>query len=195
MNFQFNIITDKVDSFRKLEKRDRNRIIILALSLLFILDYFMFCYHVDKNIFALFPSIPSLEKRQTVPVYLPSLDGEHIFNENRVVAGFERDEEFVRSLFYLVVKGSIYENTSMAVPSELFVRKIWITGPQDGDKKGSCCIIDVEPAMIRANTDVISGSESNFRKALEKTITANIPEISSVEILEKGIPEKNLWEQ
>ena len=52
--------------------KEKNRIILLALSSLFVLDYMMFSYHIDKNIFDIFPSIPVLENKKTVNIYIPS---------------------------------------------------------------------------------------------------------------------------
>jgi len=47
---------------------------------------------------------------------------------------------------------------------------------------------------LRDDTPVIPGSEDNFRAALEKSITENIPSIKRVVVLEKGVPLKRLWE-
>jgi hypothetical protein len=70
------------------------------------------------------------------------------------------------------------------------VRKVWIEGKGPGKK----VIIDLEPAEIRSSATVITNSERLFRRALEKTITENIPSVRSVLMLEKGVPGTALWE-
>jgi hypothetical protein len=39
----------------------------------------------------------------------------------------------------------------------------------------------------------IPGSDPLFREELRKTVAANIPRISEVVVLERGIPYKKLW--
>jgi len=56
------------------------------------------------------------------------------------------------------------------------------------------CIIDIGHSYINKNSIIIPGSEKIFRKALKMTINKNIPSITQVIILERGIPGKNLWE-
>ena len=165
---------------------EKNRFLLLLISLLLILDYALFCYHADKGLFDIFPPFPALDKREERTVYLPYTDGRSILAEKRKVLVSKDREEYVRRLFKIVVGGSIYENTSMAVPIDPCVRAVWF--------QGQTCIIDVSPATIQENSPLIAGSEANFTRALEKTISANIPSIKKLMLLEKGIPGKQLWE-
>jgi hypothetical protein len=165
---------------------ERNRFLVLFITLLFLFDYLVFCYHTEKNPFNIFPSIPILEDKKLINVYLPYLDGQSILKESRRVSVIDNDQGFVRLLFKIVVKGSYYENTAAVVPVDIGIRGIWIY-------EGSC-IIDLALAAVVDNVAVIPGSENTFRRALEKTITENIPSIERVIILERGIPGKNIWE-
>ncbi len=164
----------------------KNRFLVLAISLLLIFDYAVFCLHADKNVFNIFPSFPVLDGREERTVYLPYIDGRTMLKESRKINVPDDNDEFVRSLFRIVQRGSIYENTSMAVPVDTYIRKVWFAG--------DACVIDVALASLQEDTQIIEGSEANFRRALEKTICANIPSIKKVLLLEKGIPGKPLWE-
>ncbi len=167
--------------------KERNRYFVLAMGCLFILNYLMFCYHTGKNIFDIFPSIPVLDEKRQITVYLPSPDGKSIISEKRDVPEFENGLRYVKYLFGLVVKGSIQENTSQAVPVSLFVKKVWI----DGNKR---CILDLDAGPLRAGRSFAEGSEEVFKKALQKTLTENIPRMDRVEILVHGVPGRKLWE-
>jgi hypothetical protein len=85
-----------------------------------------------------------------------------------------------------VAAGSNFENTSMAVPTSFVIRSVWFFE--------DTCVIDLGLSTVRENTEIIPGSEANFRQAIEKTITENIPSIKTVLLLERGVPGKNLWE-
>ncbi|MBN2158864.1 MAG: hypothetical protein JW807_05670 [Spirochaetes bacterium] len=174
------------------EKKERNRRVILLVGFIFLFDYLAYSLHTDKNIFDIFPTIPSLADEVTASVYLPGLDGETIITEKRSIPDYESDEKKARFLFEIVVKGQLYENTSMAVPADLFVRKVWIEGRGQGRTK--TCIIDLEPVEVQANVPVIKNSERLFKQALEKTIIENISAVKNVVVLEKGIPDVALWE-
>lgn len=101
----------------------------------------------------------------------------------------------MRFLFSAVSRGSIYENTSFTVPVNLRVRKVWLFGDvKDAESGPYHCVIDVDADIIRDKTFVIKGSEQLFRKALEKTIISNVPTIKDVTVIEKGVPDKALWE-
>ncbi len=165
---------------------ERNRFLVLFVTLLFIFDYLVFCYHTDKNPFDIFPVLPVLEDKKLINAYLPYLDGKSILKESRRVSVIDNDEGFIRLLFKIVVKGSYYENTAAVVPVDIRIRGIWIY-------EGTC-IIDLTLATIVDNIEIIPGSENTFRRALEKTITENIPSIERVIILERGIPGKSIWE-
>ncbi len=174
------------------DRRERNRRVILLFSFLFLFDYFMYCLHTDKNIVDIFPEIPSLDHYHRVSVYVPSLDGNSLIRETRSIPVYDSDEKTAKALFEFVVKGSLFENTSMAVPVDLFVRKIWIY--KRGKGMGKVCVFDFEPAELRSNITVIQNSENLFKLALEKTITKNIPSVKAVILLEKGVPGTSLWE-
>ncbi len=176
-------------AYKKVLDGDRvrkNRFLVLVVSLLLIFDYMVFCYHAEKNIFDIFPSLPKLDLRERREIYIPANDGKSLLKESRKMEVPEEKERFVALIFRMVSKGSIYENTSGAVPVDTQVRTIWL--------KGDTCYIDAGLAVLRDDTPVIPGSEDNFRAALEKSITENIPSIKRVVVLEKGVPLKRLWE-
>ncbi|HSV96839.1 MAG TPA: hypothetical protein VLM75_07885 [Spirochaetota bacterium] len=164
----------------------KNRFLVLSISLLLIFDYMMFCYHADKNVFDIFPALPKLDLRERRSIYIPANDGKSLLKETRRIESPEEKDRFAELLFRMVAKGSIYENTSGAVPVDTFVRTVWV--------RGDTCYIDAGLAVLRDNAHVISGSEDNFRTALEKSIVENIPSIKRVVLLEKGVPLKRLWE-
>jgi hypothetical protein len=167
--------------------KERNRYFILAMGCLFILNYLMFCYHTGKNVFDIFPPIPVLDEKQQITVYLPSLDGKTIISEKRDVPKFKNGPRYVKYLFNLVVKGSVQENTSRAVPVSLFVKNVWI----DGNRR---YILDLDADPLRAGKSYTGGSEELFKKALQKTLTENIPDMNSIDVLVHGIPGRKLWE-
>lgn len=171
--------------------RERTRRLILLFSFLFLLDYLMYCLHTEKNIVDIFPDITPLEQSEKVRVYLPDPDGVTLISERRTIPGYDSDEKTARALFEVVVKGSIFDNTSMAVPPAMFLRKVWIYGK---GKTGRACIFDMEPVELGLKSAVVKNSEALFRNALEKTITENIPSVKSVILLEQGVPGIPLWE-
>ena len=173
-------------------EKEKNRIYILATASLFLLIYIMFSYHIDKNIFNIFPSIPLLEDKRTINIYIPSEECKEILTEEREVYSKLEDESLIEKLFDLVCAGSYFENTSENVPIDLLIKKIWIVEAENGD--GKVCVIDISPIILDKDIHVVKGSEQMFKDALEKTITSNIPEIKKVILLEKGIPFRKLWE-
>ena len=170
--------------------RERNRRLIILFAAIFIFDYAAYSYHTEKNVFDIFPSIPSLGSRRAVTVYLPSLDGATIDEETRTIPDFTDDEQTAKSLFESVVEGRLYENTSTVVPAELFLRKVWIRRDKGGR---GVCVFDIEPVRLAPGASVIENSEALFRRALETTVRKNVPGIDSVLVLEKGAPSL-LWE-
>lgn len=181
MKEQAQFIREKVSS----DEIERNRFLVLVISIIFIFDYLVFCYHTEKSPFDIFPAIPVLDDSREVTVYVPALDGKSILKETRRVSVFNR-EGFVRVLFQMVVKGSYYENTSAMVPVKINIRKIWF--------HDDACIIDMMLVSLDSTAEIIPGSEKVFRESLGKTITENIPSTKRVILLEQGIPFKNIWE-
>lgn len=171
--------------------REKNRIILLAVSFLFVFDYIMFSYHINKNIFDIFPSIPALDFKKTINIYIPSEGCKEIIAEKRKVYSGFTDENLIQSLFDLVAEGSYFENTSENVPARFLIKKIWIINEEN---EGKTCVIDLNPVMLDKNITVVKGSEHMFREALQKTIAENIPGIKKVILLEKGVPFRKLWE-
>jgi len=174
--------------------KDRNRFLLIGIGSLLLLDYLMFCYHTDKNIFNIFPTIPVIEDKREIEVYLPGLDGVTIFKEKRQIMGFPSDERFVRYLFNTVRKGSQFDNTSIMVPVELQIRNIWITDGDTISKNEKLCVVDVEVPVIEKDITPLQGSEPLFKEAFRQTVKANIPSIAEITILERGIPDKKLWD-
>jgi hypothetical protein len=172
--------------------KERTRRLIILFASLFILDYLMYCLHTDKNVADIFPEIPALDHQKQVSIYIPGLDGATIMNERRSIPVYDSDERTARILFEMVAQGSRYDNTSLAVPVDLFVRQVWIYGK--GGNAAKVCVFDIEPAELRPDVGPIINSERLFKSALEKTIKENIPSIKTVMILEKGVPGAPLWE-
>jgi hypothetical protein len=173
-------------------EKGKNRIYILATSALFLFLYVMFSYHIDKNIFNIFPSIPLLEDKKTINIYIPSEGCNKILTEKREIYSKLKDESLIENLFKMVCDGSYFENTSENVPVDFLIKKIWIVDGTGED--GKVCIIDLSPIMLDKDIAVVKGSEQMFKEALEKTITSNMPEIKKVILLEKGVPFRKLWE-
>lgn len=170
------------------EDRSVNRRLALIIGAVLFLNYFMFCYYTDKNIFAIFPSVPPVSDQREVTLYLPAPDGSTLIEETCSASEFSSDERFVQFMFRAVVRGSRYQNTSMAVPADMNIRKIWIGSPEEG-----FCLVDCEVSPLRSGITPVPGSEALFRSALEKTVTANIPSIKKVQVLTGGIPDCRLW--
>ena len=191
---KYKFVKNKIHATKSLmdnDVRERNRIILLALSFLFVFDYVMVSYHIDKNIFNIFPSIPALDFKKTINIYIPSEGCKEIIAEKRKVYSGITEENLIHRLFDLVAEGSYYENTSENVPARFLIKKIWITD-EDGD--GKTCVIDLNPVILDKNINVIKGSEQMFRESLQKTIAENIPGIKKVMLLEKGVPFRKLWD-
>ena len=119
--------------------KERTRRLILLFASLFILDYLMYCLHTDKNVADIFPEIPSLDHEKQVSIYIPGLDGATITHEPRSIPVYDNDEKTARILFEMVAQGSRFDNTSLAVPVDLFVRKVWIYGK--GGNAAKVCVI------------------------------------------------------
>ena len=88
--------------------------------------------------------------------------------------------------------GSQFENTMLNVPARFIIKKIWIVDSENGG--GKTCLIDLMPVIIDKDVVVVKGSEQMFREALEKTIIETVPGINRVILLEKGVPDKKLWD-
>jgi hypothetical protein len=168
-----------------LEKRKQNRATVLILALVIIADYLMICYHTGKNPASIFPSIPVLDFRDKVSVYVPSPDGT-ILKESRLIDKDTATEDFIKRLTGFVIEGSAFENTRSMSPIQGSVRKAWV---YDG-----ACYIDLRFEILEPDAPTVPGSEKLFVQALEKTITSNVKGIKKVMILENGIPGTNLWD-
>jgi hypothetical protein len=182
----------KFELFEQPDRKERNRKIILALVLLFMLDYLMYCLHTRTSVFDIFPSIPSLDQRREVMVFLPALDGSTIFREKRSIPEYDSDEKTARELLYMVARGSQYKNTAPVVPADLFVKRIWLYG--DGKGKKKVCVFDLDPVELTPEVTIVSNSEKEFLAALDKTIRTNIPSVKSTVVLVNGVPGVSLWE-
>ncbi|MBN2401558.1 MAG: hypothetical protein JXN64_04090 [Spirochaetes bacterium] len=166
---------------------ERNRFLMISLASLFLFDYLLFCYISARNPFNIFPSFPLLEDKKLINVYLPDIDGKTILKETREISVPDDKKGYAKILIDLVIKGSIFENTSIAVPITLFNRKIWFS--QD------MCIIDFVPSLTANTKKNIADSDAAFKEALEKTISENIPSIKKIKLLERGIPGRVMWPQ
>ena len=164
----------------------RKRYVFLTVSFLLFVNYLMICFHIDKNVFDFFPTIPIQESYHKINIFIPDLDGT-ILEEARNVVEYSSNERLALFIFNEVMKGSHFENTSIMVPTKLIVRTIWI---EDSKK---ICIFDLEPVILSDDVNVIQGSEKLFLDALTRSIKANIPGITDVKLLERGIPSR-IWE-
>ena len=167
-------------------ERAMNRRILLAASLVLILDYLLVCYHVGRNPLDILPGIPKLDGRDTAIVYVADLDGKTILTEKRRVERDDTDENYALQLVNHVVRGSQFENTRSAVPFSGAVRRIWFFG--------DTCVVDFRPEFIDENVPVLPGSEDTFRKALADTIIKNMSGVKNVVITQNGIYGRRLWE-
>jgi hypothetical protein len=184
LNDKITAYMDRIDS---LERVDKNRYLVLLISLLLFLDYFMFCYHARKNIFDIFPSIPLLDNKIDISIYVPDRDGKSIMKEPRRIIEYKSEDDSIRTLYKMVVRGSDFDNTQDIVPLKTFIRNIWF---HEGK-----CVIDLAVFESEETVRVIPGSENSFRKALEKTILENVPSVKSVVLLVDGISERTMWEK
>lgn len=167
-------------------KTERNRMLLLMIASLLIFDYLVFCYHIGRNPFNIFPSLPALDLQSEANIYLPDIDGKGMLKETRKIPSGENQENTVKALFGLVLQGSFVDNTTETVPLPLKIRNVWI--------HQSTCIIDLDYSFSEEPLKVIHGTEKTFKEAVRKTIMENIPEVKKVYILERGIPQRNLWE-
>lgn len=168
------------------EKKEWNRFIMGSLAFLIFFDYLLFCYHAEKNPLDIFPSFPVADEKREIMVYLPDLDGRSVIEEKRRAPVIKDTESYIHLLFQMVIDGSDYENTSVVVPVDSYIREIWIYD--------DICAIDAGFSILMKSDTVIPGSEESFKRALSRTVTENIPAIKRVILLDKGIPGRNIWE-
>jgi len=180
---KLNTLLEKV----KTDKKERNRYMMLLIAFLLFFDYIIFCFHTGKNPFDIIPSLPLKNEKSDITIYLPDLDGKTIIKEEKKIPEIKKTEEYIQYIFNKVIEGSKYENTSVVVPVDTYIRKIWIY-----DKT---CIIDAGFSLLKKDSNVIKGSEGSFKKALSKSIIENISSIEKVLLLDKGLPNRNIWEK
>jgi hypothetical protein len=181
-----------LDTWKLMEQnpKEKTRIAIIALSVIFLLDYVFISIHMDKNIFDIFPSLPAIESKDKIKIYIPSEGCKEIISEYRTIDKDIDEDTFVSKLLSLVAEGSWFENTSSNVPVNLLVKKVWFIKTDNG----RVCLIDILPVVIEKDITIVPGSEKMFIVALEKTIKENIPDIQSVLLTEGGVPGKKFWE-
>ena len=112
-------------------KQERTRIAILVLSSILFLDYVLFSYQVESNIFNIFPAIPVIENKIKINIYIPSEGANEIISEEREIHDDLEEEVLVKKLFSLVAAGSFYENTALNVPVRYTIKKIWFVEAED----------------------------------------------------------------
>lgn len=167
------------------DTKKRYRKILLAVSVICIIDYVAISVLTGKNIFDLYPSLPALDTRDTIDIFIADLDAKSILKETRDVSLSGDNESRVRRLVKLVAEGSEFENTRAMAPVDIIVRHVWFYD--------TTCIIDCELGTIEGQVPYIPDSFRAFNKALEQTLSRNIPGITKVVLLEHGIYGKNLW--
>ncbi len=171
--------------FEALSEVKKNRTVVLILALVLVADYLMICFHTGRNPVDIFPSIPVLDMRDEITVYVPSPEGK-LLKENRLIDISDDNELFAKRLVRFVTSGSAYENTRIMTPIQGNVRKVWIS---DGT-----CVVDFWLETIDADAPVNAGAEKLYHEAIIKTISENIKDVKKVIICENGIPGKSLWE-
>lgn len=167
------------------DTKKRYRTLLLAISIVCIIDYLAISILTDKNILDIYPSLPALDTRDTIDIFVADLDAKSILKETREVSLPADNEGKVRRLVKLVAEGSEFENTRAIVPVDIVVRHVWFYD--------NVCIIDCELGAIEGQVPYIPDSFNAFNKALEQTINRNIPSITRVVLLEHGVYGKNLW--
>ncbi len=167
------------------DTKKRYRMMLLAVSIVCIVDYVAISILTDKNIFDIYPSLPALDTRETIDIFVADLDAKSILKETREVLLPRDNESKVRRLIKLVAEGSEFENTRAIAPIDIVVRHVWFYD--------TTCIIDCELGTIEGQVPYIPDSFKAFNTALEQTINRNIPGITRVVLLEHGIYGKNLW--
>ena len=170
----------------KNDPKERKRYVFLSVAFLVFVNYLMICYHMNKNVFSFFPTIPIQESYHKIDIFVSDINGA-IMKESRDVVEYSSNERLALFIFNEIVKGSHFENTSIVVPTKLIVRKVWI------DNASNTCIFDIEPIILNDDVSVIPGSEKMFLDALTSSIKANIQGITKVKLLERGIP-SGIWE-
>lgn len=171
--------------FNALTPVKQNRTIVLILSLVLVADYLMICLHTGRNPIDIFPSIPVLDMRDEITVYVPSPEGK-ILKESRLVDISDDEEFYAKRLVHFVTSGSAFENTRTMTPIQGNVRKIWIS-------EGTC-VVDFWLETLDDDAPFTSGAENLYHEAITKTLTENIKSIKKVIICENGIPGKNIWD-
>ncbi|MCX8123684.1 MAG: hypothetical protein N3F66_05910 [Spirochaetes bacterium] len=167
------------------DTKKRYRILLLVISIVCIIDYAAISILTDKSIFDIYPSLPALDTRDTIDIFVADLDAKSILKETRLVSLPKDNEGKVRRLVKLVAEGSEFENTRAIAPVDIVVRHIWFYD--------TTCIIDCELGTIEGQVPYIPDSFKAFNKALEQTISRNIQGITKVVLLEHGVYGKNLW--
>ncbi len=167
-----------------LDTKKRYRTLLYAISIVCLIDYVAISVLADKSIFDIYPSLPQLDTRDTIDIFVADLDAKSILKETREVLLPADNEGRVRRLIKLVAEGSEFENTRAIAPIDIIVRHIWFYD--------TTCIIDCELGTIEG-VPYIPDSFKAFGRALEQTISRNVPGVSKVVLLEHGIYGKNLW--
>lgn len=168
-----------------LDTKKRYRALLLAISVVCIVDYCAISVLDDKNLFDIYPSLPALDTRKTIDIFVADIDAKSILKEKRRVLLPQDDEGKVNRLLKLVAEGSEFENTRAIAPVDIILRHIWFYD--------TTCIIDCELSAIEGHVPSIADSFQAFTKALTQTICHNVKGVTKVEVLEHGIYGKNLW--
>ena len=114
-----------VRHIKREDRKQMNRRLLFAASLIVMLDYLLVCYHVDRNPLDIFPGIPKLEGRSEVTVYVTDIEGKNLLKEKRLLETDDTRENVARELVNFVLAGGNSENTKISVPITGNIRKIW----------------------------------------------------------------------
>ncbi len=168
------------------EDRESRRIQTITFGIMLVFIYASISIIVGRNPLAVFRSLPVIDKRVEITIFFPDIDGKTILEEKRKIQLTDNYEVLVREMTEMIVKGSNFENTRLAVPFEGIIRSFWI----DKDR----CIVDFRLSMLDDAVAIVPGSEEMFKESLARTIKKNIPGIKEVIVMENGIYGRNLWE-
>lgn len=164
----------------------RKRLFVYGFLLLFC--YIAICVHLERNPLNVFRPLPVLDSREDVSIYIPDTDAKTVIEVKRKMQVTEDKATMISSIIRATTKGLYYENTRAAVPTEGMLRNVWFVD------NGKTCVLDFRINLLGDDFIPIPGSEENFKKALKKSIVANIDGVEEVVFAENGVYNKELWE-
>lgn len=171
------------------DSRWRRRVNLVAIGTILVIDYLLISALADKNVFDIIPSIPKLEQRQAVTLYVPVFHSDELSSEKVLMDTYKSRERTIDFIVNRVLAGSRYENTAPFVPVDILLKNVWLTGDNN-----TTCVLDFQVSHLEAGRKVIPGSEKKVIQGITRSIQSVFPEITSVLVLNHGITGVPLWE-